>query len=131
MTKLNTAEIRARADAATKGPWFHDASQMWAVVTTKPNGFGDALVHRPPSMFVEDASETKARMAFIAAARADVPALCTRVEALEAALRETADMLDALVNDDSGSIDDIAAAAAAYTKANRIIVAARAALEGE
>lgn len=81
----DTRTIAQRAAAATPGPWHHDDSHLWAVVTTKPHGFGDVLAQRPPSRR-EDEAETKARMAFIAAAREDVPALCRRVEQLEAAI---------------------------------------------
>lgn len=61
---LDLDAIRARAEAATEGPWFAwDRAVGWNIVITRP----------------EDA-------AFIAAARTDVPALLAEVERLREAL---------------------------------------------
>jgi len=107
-TKVDVRAIRARAGAATAGPWRfergeqhtegmadavyqHIASGPWGVADTYHappiaiEGFGQMSGYIPPRHGkVEDAE-------FIAAARTDVPALCDRVEALEAALEKLLD----------------------------------------
>lgn len=91
MTALDTKAIRARADAATAGPWAHSPTEYWACIwhdgLARPDGgFGQPLAN---VAVVGTPAEQNATAKFIAAARADVPALCDRVEALEAALRKT------------------------------------------
>lgn len=84
------AAIRARADAATKGPWeVADAMTPPSRDHVADCG-GDNYVCP-----VDDGSlqECDVDARFIAAARTDVPALCNRVEALEAALEEAEDAL--------------------------------------
>lgn len=111
MSRLDVKAIRARADAATAGPWttWQDGNQF---VDPPMKYSNDALRRTVHAVIVrglprawnpwwvghEDAktshkSHGESRFgaedaAFIAAARTDVPALCSRVEALEAALRD-------------------------------------------
>jgi hypothetical protein len=83
--KLDLAAIRARADAATPGPWravdtrvsvdLHDHVVAGSYTEIQPSRDG-ALV------------DEHYDCDFIATARTDVPALVARVVALEAALRE-------------------------------------------
>ena len=70
------AEIKAREAAATKGPWNG---------ATDPSHFdADCVDSSEWSMYVERRNDRD----FIAHARADIPYLLARVEAMEAALRE-------------------------------------------
>jgi hypothetical protein len=114
MKRLDTKAIRARADAATAGPWAEGVSdamsneqqlarlaqRLLAGTRTKypcvwvpshPETRVGADADRPEHAVVicdlGNGPTGDANMAFIAAARTDVPALCDRVEALERALR--------------------------------------------
>lgn len=86
--KLDTKAIRARADAATAGPWragHHDTHLVFGAIgepTLMAPVLGRVVARANENFPFED------DMKFIAAARTDVPALCDRVEALEAALRD-------------------------------------------
>jgi hypothetical protein len=64
-------EIRARAEAATPGPWWEDHAEIMS---------HDGMVSMPCVRPVD--------AEFIAHARTDVPALCERVRVLTEALRE-------------------------------------------
>lgn len=74
MTDEQLAEIRLRCEAATEGPWHTDCGDVWAydekseelVIATIDGAFGN-----------DDAD-----LAFIAHARADIPALLAEVERL-------------------------------------------------
>jgi hypothetical protein len=85
MTRLDTKAIRARADAATAGPWEWQSETFLA---------GRHVSGGLEEVLIAWGSETQHGLDgidedrdFIAAARTDVPALCDRVDALEAALR--------------------------------------------
>lgn len=81
--KPDTKVIRARADAASEGPWASTPLGMGTLVGTRgPNGVGNVAVVYGGGANTRSEADT----AFIAAARADVPALCDRIEALERAL---------------------------------------------
>lgn len=83
--------IAARADAATPGPWEWvrmadpkwGRSGLWVLAEVADEG-GD-LLH---AVGAEYASPTRAVRDFIAAARADVPALVEYARALEARVAE-------------------------------------------
>ena len=102
--KLDTKAIRARAEAATAGPWgvWEDHAEIWAGLIENTPGMVRAKKGGGPigsfeqidddmdddDFDGEDSSQQSIDNAvFAAAARTDVPALCARVEALEAALR--------------------------------------------
>ena len=103
MSALDIAAIRARADACFKAPW---TAGMFTVECDRHDyedcpGDGEHEIERiespdeyPSSQVIADVPGmecfSKPHAAFIAAARTDVPALCDRVEALEAALRSIA-----------------------------------------
>ena len=138
---MNTKEIRARADAATPGPWgvWEDHAEIWAgILENTPGQIRSTKGGGPIGNFeqIDDGVDEDSvcmdqsvdNAVFAAAARDDVPRLCDRVEALEAALREATNTLDALVNAND-DIDDMASAARAYVAANAIIARVRAVLE--
>lgn len=93
LTREALAEIRARADAATEGPWM-------ALVYRKPSagdeGMYDVRAQPHPAMrgftkLVADAHEGKADAEFIAHAREDIPRL---LDALESLLEPTEAMVE-------------------------------------
>lgn len=97
--RLDTKAIRGRAEAATPGPWRAGSRETWLVFRDIGNpdhmapALGRVVAHVNQHFpYAADAN-------FIAAARTDVPALCDRVEALEAALRKSLPC-------DSGAPDD-------------------------
>lgn len=81
MTPAELDEIEARAAAATPGPWRPGTSEKgsvfspFALALEGPNGERNLLRLNPNFRVVEDA-------VFIAAARADVPALVAEVRRL-------------------------------------------------
>lgn len=89
----NLAEIKARAQAATPGPWFagdanggdppHERRPFWVVSTedTDPD-LGEA----PEEWAAEIRVGAQGDAEFIAHAREDVPALVAEVERLQTAL---------------------------------------------
>ncbi len=82
---IDIKAIRARADAATPGPWR-------AADIGRQDELHDHVVARGCAIEIQPIvdghlADEHHDCAFIAAARTDVPALCSRVEALEAALR--------------------------------------------
>jgi hypothetical protein len=83
MTPLDTKAIRARADAATKGPWAHSEKELWACVAT-PTHLGQQVA----AVAGSDPDLVRATASFIAAARTDVPALCDEVDRLRAAITQ-------------------------------------------
>jgi hypothetical protein len=74
---LNLDEIKARAEAATEGPWEYAPVFQFLRSTVKPKG--KWAIFCIDTLFTNDAD-----MAFIAHARADVPALIVEVERLQA-----------------------------------------------
>jgi hypothetical protein len=116
MSRPDIATIRARADAAQAGPWKprcdyqddlqwlcsdKDYADVYAADDKRVAAFSvrrtdvEALSHCADPA---DKPRVAANIAFIAAARTDVPALCDRIEALEAALREIEPVLDRAVS---------------------------------
>lgn len=96
MTPEQRAEIRARADAATDGPWrqtrWADQSTAGRDCIASTNGYEIIRVAR--------ACLRDADAAFIAAARTDIPDLLDDIERLEAEverLRAKVERVDALV----------------------------------
>ena len=90
MTQQELDALKALADSATPGPWEEVAtSGEWWI--TGPDIFQDAV------MRIDDAELSQVDAAFIAAARAAVPALIAEVERLRAAIRD-ADTLEELTH---------------------------------
>ena len=85
MTPERLAEIRARAEAATEGPWFGSAGGLYIYGATP--GDEVARTNRP------------ADATFIAAARTDVPELVAEVEWLTAAFEEEIESLAAEIHE--------------------------------
>jgi hypothetical protein len=85
MTNDELQAIWARCEAATPGPW--DSDQCGAIVCKPqgPRGGGDYLVGHANGG-TKGQLDKVANAAFIAAARADVPALFAEVERLRAAI---------------------------------------------
>jgi hypothetical protein len=95
MTDLDLAAIRARAAAATPGPWLGDPTgTVCAAVDVVPDGQGGEIL--PPDGPMEVAEcyrrelpDERARNAdFIAHARSDVPALLDALNLLEVQIRD-------------------------------------------
>lgn len=95
MTRPDIAAIRARADAATGGPWLwedwdQDDGPNEFALTAPPetwvSEFGDRLFPNLRNRIIteDDHEITLADREFIAAARADVPALCDYIKQVEA-----------------------------------------------
>ena len=96
--KPATKAIRARAEAAAEGPWgvWEGHAEIWAgIIENEPGCItargGCGPVGRFENEDGEDDEQAIDNAVFAAAARTDVPALCDRVEALEAALRRIDD----------------------------------------
>jgi hypothetical protein len=87
--KLDLAAIQARVDAASPGPWRHDADANGTEACPALSFKHDTLGIMP--VVVGHAFWSHGDFDFIAAARTDVPALVARVVALEAALRDIAE----------------------------------------
>jgi hypothetical protein len=87
MPRPDVRAIRARADAATKGEWLSRRHGRTFSITAGMPGRDLVVVadvyDDPPEL---GGSPGEPDAVFIASARADVPALCDRVEELEAAL---------------------------------------------
>lgn len=98
--KLDLAEIRARAERATEGPWrvvpwkgsrVHDRVTSWCLhVVNDQDGISRedtwGEIYGPHMDDYEHEGEMKANALLIAHARTDIPNLCNRVEELEAAI---------------------------------------------
>ena len=92
MTKIELNQIEARANAATPGPWFRVDTPFGdgdMVRAGNEDCSGRFICGVDPTFEGEEEDERDfyADMAFIAHARADVPALIARVRELEAAAR--------------------------------------------
>jgi hypothetical protein len=93
---LDTKSIRERAERATPGPWFH-----------KTHSYGPRhnkiVSHSLCHVDTDGIAMNADNIAFIAAARTDVPALCDEVDSLRAALakaeRERDEARKQLLND--------------------------------
>ena len=77
---IDTGEIRARAEAATPGPWASVFTDYFRGVYTAGEGRFTQITAEPEMDDRENDRE------FIACARDDVPALCDEVDALRAEL---------------------------------------------
>ncbi|MGW9638871.1 hypothetical protein ACWHAU_06890 [Streptomyces albidoflavus] len=98
------AEIAARAEAATAGPWCTDGAELYQGDEYAWDAFWVGETCR-----ADEADGGTADAAFIAAARTDVPALLAEVERLRAelaarptraeVLRETAPEMDAIAHE--------------------------------
>lgn len=97
VTELDVAAIRARADAATPGPWSR--SRNWSVIgpshdwdKTWPDGtIAGQKAHDQRICYVAgpgEANNAREDGDFIAAARTDVPALCDELESTRERLAE-------------------------------------------
>jgi hypothetical protein len=87
MNDLDLAVIRARCDAATKGPWFAWDRGVGFVIChgyDPDHGSGLPVNHLPEGERTDIGRAEDA--VFIAAARADVPALLSEVDRLRAEL---------------------------------------------
>jgi hypothetical protein len=81
MTPDEIARIRERADKATPGPWRYDAHGYIEGPVEGPDGIDIAsLPGYDPQVYRQD--EIRANGAFLAASRADIPALLDEVERL-------------------------------------------------
>lgn len=82
--------IRARADAATPGPWAHgdfdDFMGCGQVFTVHPDLMGGSIAAPSGDCYPRSGYDPQADMAFIANARHDIPALLAEVTALRAEL---------------------------------------------
>lgn len=85
MTEEELAEIEARANAATKGPWTHETVAQSVCLSPLPEGVEEfevpLLDHEGNDLWPWGRMED---MAFAYAARADVPALLAKVRRLQA-----------------------------------------------
>lgn len=84
--RLDLDAIEGRERAATPGPWF-----PWRAV-----GHGMTVQRAAGFVAVMSSHGTEVDAVFLAHAREDIPALCSRVRALESALREAIDGIDDL-----------------------------------
>jgi hypothetical protein len=88
LTPEQRAEIRARAEAATPGPWL--ASHRCVDRTPDDDescGLG-LEIDGPPEAYLRGQFARSADAQFIAAARTDIPALLDTIEALEQRVAE-------------------------------------------
>lgn len=91
MSRLD--EIRARAEAATLGPWVADGTEIYG---SHPSYGGPTHgVWVGETCRVDDPDQGAADAAFIAAARADIPWLLAEVERLTAVAARLRDQIDA------------------------------------
>ena len=94
MTALDLAPIKARADAATEGPWERRDGEDYAMVDAP---------ERPQIALVASGEDAT----FIAHARTDVVALCDEVGRLRKALRDLMEAVDhPMVREVWGMIED-------------------------
>ena len=89
MTDIVTEAIRARAEAATPGPW--EFTDTFGVM----HKYADGEPFRGPSLVVRDEHLYHLNGEFIANARQDIPDLLARVAELEAALAAANAVTDA------------------------------------
>lgn len=85
MTTDRIAEIRARAEAATEGPWFHNGIALYEMHDDPDDG----VLRRfsvPTIWTHQDEITGPANGAFIAHARSDVPWLLAENDRLQAAI---------------------------------------------
>lgn len=115
MTEREIAAIRARAAAASPGPWRWRANPTsWRTgpEDEPPGGYDDELVdangqrvHTDGSArgeYTPDIDTSGPDAAFIAAARSDIPALCGALEVAEKKIAE----LKAALDDTTAKLED-------------------------
>ncbi len=93
LTPEQLAEIEVRADAATAGPWQISIDDFYIESTTVFDDVNEPTHDREPRLILETLPDADADTTFIAAARADVPALLAHIreqDARIAAAREAA-----------------------------------------
>jgi hypothetical protein len=89
ITQLDLEAIKARADAATPGPWFTEYGYKLAKVMTKTaKGHGRVMLAQDwiPRQGVDGPLQDDAE--FIAHARTDIPLLLAEVERLTALIQK-------------------------------------------
>ena len=105
MSADRLAAIEARADSATPGPWLQDGPWWTDLVGPEPTALPCVVdVDRALVVFPPDATDVgmkrpedrAANMAFIAAAREDVPWLVSEVERLERWKAEALEVISGL-----------------------------------
>jgi len=78
------AEIEARAEMATPGPWkSHDDARDPEITSGVTNDYIDSPKMRLAYVWDTDRDYGRANSAFIAHARTDIPALCAEVRRLQ------------------------------------------------
>jgi hypothetical protein len=87
MSEQRLAEITARAEAATPGPWCTDG---WEIYQGAPEDVPNLLKWIGETCRPEDTEGAAADAAFVAAAREDVPALLAEIEQSRTAARAAA-----------------------------------------
>ncbi|MFE0039379.1 hypothetical protein [Streptomyces sp. NPDC059015] len=80
------AEIAARAEAASTGPWMSDGAEIYSA----PNGYIDTEQWVAETLNLDNEKASKANAAFIAHARADVPWLLAEIRRLQNEVAELA-----------------------------------------
>ena len=94
MTEQQLAEIAARAEQATRGPWVDEVTDDgWLVVLAAGDSFGALATLGDVS---ETGSHDHANARFIAAARADVPALVAEVARMRRGVAQLRALLRAI-----------------------------------
>ena len=74
------AEIKAREQAATPGPWWNDDETVWGGATGGNGATGKTIVHDDDMNF----TLAPENVSFISHSRTDIPALLAEVERLNA-----------------------------------------------
>lgn len=82
---MSLQDIKARAEAATAGPWHVDEQEQTVRATDPVNGF---IMFDRSSNIHEEWEEDKVDAEFIAHARTDIPKLVAALEAVTNYVRE-------------------------------------------
>lgn len=131
MSRPDTMVIKARAEAATPGPWLRFMDR----VPGRRSSVDVAILKagRPGEVcgFDQWKAPSEADAAFMVCARTDVPALCDRVDALEAALRDVLDQACRLVDESGAATSDTGDHLMMTMSLARIRARTSAALKGE
>lgn len=90
-TRPNLADIEARANAATEGPWCTDAWEIYQGTEYQP---GLSMWIGETCRGTSTPEQDQADAAFVAAARTDVPALLAEVRRLQAELAAVTALCD-------------------------------------
>jgi hypothetical protein len=114
MTPERLAEIAARAEAATEGPWGSHRD-LAGVYTVQVNprvipGFGSVTEGDVAQILTREDDKAYANVRFIAHAREDMPALLARIAELETALAAAGRSLSSFIFDsDDPGVDALGA----------------------